>query len=238
MAVDDVYSVDIHMTYQQNPNIMCFNYRVKVETDPTIVISDLITQGDTTIKAALLPLHVTTVLFPCVTVRQIWPNNSLPEIKATAAIVGTRTPTTALPGQCSNVWTLFSDKLNPTARNRGRDFWFGQDCADLVANGANYDQAWLDAVAAFYVALDQDFSGAGGANDFEWCIFSRTQAVENVDPQFVSNGGAVPDPPTFGNEPAPTVIFVRSDGLVRTQRRRQPEDPCAEFTEDDVPVSA
>ncbi len=230
MAVGDVYSADIHMTYQQNPNVYCFNYEVTTQANEDAIVSDLLTFAENTIQADLLPLHVTGALFPCVTVKQIWPNSSLPAIAATPATPGTRTTTTSLPGQCSNVWQVYSNTGNPTGRNRGRDFLYAQDCADLTIGGDKYDAGYLAAVAAVYDGIT-NVVAPGSGNVFDWVVFSRTQAMENIDPQYVGNGGAVPNPPTFGDDASNVVILVRSDGLVRTQRRRQPEDPCAEWTE-------
>ena len=183
MAVDDVYSLDIHSTYQQNPNIYCFTYKVVVENDAALVVSDLLTYAENTIQNDMLGFHYPPTVFPCVTTRQIWPDNSLPAISATSGTNGTGTSTTGLPGQCSSVWRIFTDKQNPTPRNRGRDFWYGQDCADLETLGDKYDIGYLTLVAAFYNGLNQGFTPAS-TNSYQWVMFSRTQALENIDPPY------------------------------------------------------
>lgn len=232
MPVNDIYSVDIHSRYQNNDNIYCYVYQLDTISDASKIVTDLLEQGELTITPGLLPLHISTVIFRCVDVHQIHPNAGLPEIVDLVSDAGTRTLTQALPGQLSAVSSIYGNTTDPTQRNRGRDYFYGQDAADLDAGGGKWDAAYLANICTFYQLLNAGFTSAAG-NAFSLGVFSRKQATENIDPQFVSNGGAVPDPPTFGDDVFNTVQMYRMKGLIRTQRRRQPEDLCEENTDCD-----
>ncbi len=232
MPVDDIYSVDIHSRYQNNDNIYCYVYQLDTISDASKIVTDLLAQGEDVIALRLLPLHVSSVIFRCVDVHQIHPNAGLPEIVDLVSDAGTRTVTQALPGQLSAVSTIYGNKTDPTQRNRGRDYFYGADAADLETSGDKWDSGYLADICTFYQFLDDGFTSTAG-NAFSLGVFSRKQALENIDPQFVSNGGAVPDPPTFGDDPFNKVELYRMKGLIRTQRRRQPEDLCEENTDCD-----
>ena len=229
MPVNDVYQVDINTRFQENDNIYCFVYQVRTVVDETLIPGDLETYGELTIAPALLPIHIPGVVFRCVVVNQIWPNASIPTIESLLDAPGTRTFTKGLPGQCSAVVQIFGDTSDPTGRNRGRDYLYGQDVGDLAVAGNVWDAGYLTDVCTFYQVLDDGFTSPGG-NVFELGVFSRMQAKENIDPQFVSNGGIVPDPDTFGDDFFNQVVLYRLQPLVRTQRRRQPLDPCLDLT--------
>lgn len=234
MPVDDIFSVDVNKTYQLNPNVMCWQVQVSINADSSKLISDLQTWASGTLVPALTPLHNTGLVFDCSVVRKISPESSLPDVLPFVAVGGTRpTAADALPGQNSHVVQLISDKTNNKPRNRGRDFWYAQLVGDWEGDGLHYDQAYADEVQAFYVALTNQISPASG-NVFDIGIYSRTQQKENADPQFVSNGGAVPDPKTFGDPFFNILQHTRSNRLVRTQRRRQPEEVCSVFTSGDI----
>lgn len=128
---------------------------------------------------------------------------------------------------------LLGDEVDPTGRNRGRDFWYGQVLEDFVTTGFQWAQSYIDEICVAYQTLTSSNTAANG-NEWDWGVFSRTQAEENIDPQFVSNGGSVPDPPTFGDAIFYQVQKIRLNPMIRTQRRRQSIDPCKEYTNCDM----
>ncbi len=232
MPVGDIYSIDIHSRYQNNDNIYCYVMRVDAISDAGALVTDLAAYGELVIEPALIVLHVSAVKFRCVDVHQIHPTNALPHITDLEDDSGVRSTTQLLPGQLSAVATIFGDTTDPTQRNRGRDYFYGQDSADLDVGGDKWDTGYLADLCTFYQVMNDGFIPLSG-NEFQLGVFSRKQAKENIDPQFVSNGGAVPDPPTFGDPVFNQVELYRMRGLIRTQRRRQPEDFCEEYTDCD-----
>ena len=217
MAIDDVYSVSNDFIYQGNPDSYIWYLSVTAEAVPAQITNALLGFGVAR-QTAFVPLHNPAVIFECVTVRQIFPNGSLPK-QTLQDIAGDRTcdPVLAgLPGQCSCVVTLFGDSTNPTPNNRGRDFLTGQCCSDQFNGNWNSGPGqYLEQVCEMYRVMGNTF--AAGGNVFSIGVFSPTRAGIAEFPHIP------PTPPYFFPLQA-----VRARGLVRTQRRRQPISRCEE----------
>lgn len=235
MSVGDVYQSNIWTRYQDNDNVFTFCVEVDPELDPDSACLDINIWAVATVVPLLKPLHNDRVTFRCSTCRQMWPTKSLEQVADLSDLPGTRVGVDYIPGQLSDVAQIVSDVTDPTARNRGRDFWYGMMLGDMDALSEEWDPAFQSELCGFYTVLTRSFTGATG-NGYTWGVFSGTQAAENVDPQFVSNGGVIPDPPTFGNAPFRTVEMVRMNPMIRTQRRRQPLNPCAAYLDCPVPA--
>jgi hypothetical protein len=217
MAVGDIYQVVNEFTYQGNANNYIWNLRVTSEVSQPTTLIDLLAFGAVR-QTAWLPLHNPSVEFRCVSVRQVHPTNSLPRINANSEF-GNRScvPSLAhLPGQCSCVVTLYGDAADPNANNRGRDFVTGQCCADHL-NGVFLTGAssYVEELCALYQGMGNTYSG--GDASFEIGVYSPSRAK----------------PPGYPDVPSLVPFFytlqlVRVRSLVRTQRRRQPVDPCEE----------
>lgn len=221
MAVGDIYLSTIEFTYQNNPNAYHFHLKVTTEGDPDNTGTHVAQFGQAR-TIAYQALHNTFVDFQCATARQIWPNKSVPEVVITN-LSGNRTTTgpITLPGQCSCVVTLYGDPVDPTKHNRGRDFWTGQLAQDQELGLWDHPAAYLQEVCDWYAAMGNTYTNGG--NVFDIGIFSPTEAKRSLGPP-----------------PDPTVVFfwklqkIRAKQLVRTQRRRQPEDPCEVFCDADL----
>lgn len=211
MPVGDIHLTALHFTLQGNANMFCNYFQTDEEPDAAAVISDLSTYIVDDWENDMRSIMDDTFVVDCVEVRQVHPNNSIPNIEAVSNPAGSRTAAEAYPGQCSLVATLFGDKDNPDGNNRGRDFWTG------AQEGDQGDGAWktttgkfLFLVTAYYDNRTVLVEPASG-NVFSWGTFSRKRA-------------AVPSVPFFYQ-----MELVRLRHLVRTQRRRQPTDPCELF---------
>ncbi len=222
MAVDDILKLDVNFELQKNPNTYDFVYRVEVAggTDAADALA-LATFFNTTPMTNILPIQTDAINFTCLVVTRIDPSPLVPQ-KVLTGVAGTKV-TDSLPGQCSMVLQLHKDESNDSARQRGRDFWSGFVEGDQ--DTGVWTNAAMDTIQNWYQTEILGTISQGGAT-FRFGVWSRTQKKENDDPQFVSNGGAVPDPPTFGTDPFTVVTYICSRTQVRTQRRRQPEDPC------------
>ena len=212
MAVNDIYMVSLHFTYQKNANVFCNYFEVDEEPDPEAVQTDLATWLQDDWDNEMISIFDAKFVVDCSEVRQVHPNNSIPLITAVTTPAGTRTPADNLPGQCSLVATLFGDKDNPNGKNRGRDFWTGGQEGDQ-ANGAwtAGGGSFLDIIEDYYQARTVLVSPPSG-NVFSWGNFSA-KAVKDADPIHFWQ-----------------MELVRLRHLVRTQRRRQPSESCETFT--------
>jgi len=214
MALGDIYEVSNEFIYQQNPNQYSWHLRVQIEGTPATVNADLLAFGVVR-ETAWLPLHNPSVTFRCVTVRQVYPDNSLPQLQVTGNS-GNRTCIPVLdhlPGQCSCVATRFGDIINPTSFNRGRDFVCGQCCDDQIDGEYTSNPGYIDELCLMYATMTNIY--VNGANTYDIGIYSPSRAK----------------PPTWPIAPSIPPFFwplqhVRTKQLVRTQRRRQPLDPC------------
>ncbi len=211
MSVGDIYQSGLHFTFQKNANIFCNYFRLKTEVDIEEITTEINVHVEADWNDNMRPIMDGNFVVDCIEVRQVWPNNAIPDIKAVVNPAGTRSDTDNLPGQCSLVATLFGDVDNPTNHNRGRDFWTGG------AEGDQTDGKWIGGPAvfrtlllAYYQARVQEFTGLSG-NVFQWVVFSLTTAKLSQTPFHW------------------VVQRIRLRDLVRTQRRRQPSDPCETF---------
>lgn len=217
MPVNDIWVAETHLTVQKNPNVHCNYYRLINEQDENagkeLLAFEVQKQQDT-----FYELITDEGVIDCVKVREVFPTTSVFDSQGLQA-PGERDTTSAktLPGQCSAVATLYGDEQNPNQFNRGRDFWHGALDADQD-NGKWDLTGYMVDVRAYYQNAMQQFSTADG-NDWEWGHFSRTKAKEHEE--------------SIGQEPPGPAIehfwmFDRVDvkQLVRTQRRRQPLEPC------------
>ncbi len=212
MAVGDIYMTALHFTYQKNANLFCNYFEVDEEPSSDDVQTDLATWLQDDWDDNMISIFDDTFVVDCSEVRQVHPNNSIPLITAVTTPAGTRTPADNLPGQCSLVATLFGNKTDPNGKNRGRDFWTGGQEGDQVA-GEWTDSAglFLRLISTYYTARTVLVSPPSG-NVFSWGTFSK-KAVENEEAVHFWQ-----------------MELVRLRHLVRTQRRRQPSDPCETFT--------
>lgn len=233
MAVDDILQLEEHFTHQGNPNQFTWAWKVvatdTVDTDPQTLLQEwAVTEHD-----LLRAIFNDDTLFDCTVVRKIHPTIQLPAEELTND-VGTRPVVDAdLPGQCCMVIQMNDDTGEPTPRRRGRDFVTGRDGIDH-ADGV-WNQAAADLVLGFYSTALGTTIDSGNGGSYQFGIWSVRQLTENENPIFVSNGGATPDPPTFGNDPFTAITVFRARSVVRTQRRRQPERPCGVFLTETPP---
>lgn len=222
MPAGDIWTAGIEFEYQNNPNTYNWYLRLTQETNPQNVGEDVIEFGKQVLDG-LKPLHSVFVNFRCVTARQVHPTKSVPEIDVVNDL-GNRDCTTCgvLPGQCCIVATLWGDPAAPNKNNRGRDFFTGMCAADQT-NG-KFDTGVATLVQDYcdlYQATGNNFVGAFG-NNFEIGVFSPTKAKEDL---------ADPDNEI---EHFWQLQKVRVKSLVRTQRRRQPTDPCEDFCDANI----
>lgn len=227
MPVGDIYQVTNEFTYQNNPNAYNWHVRVTAEAAPEDVVDDLAAFGQEREDNWLL-IHNPSCVFRCITVRQVYPTSSLPSIVATDN-AGNRScipPLTHLPGQCSCVVTRYGDLGNPTQYNRGRDFITGQ-CSGDQTNGVFSAgvASYLEEVCDMYAAMGNTY--VAGGNEYDIGIYSPSRAKPE-------NWPVVPSvPPYFW-----PLIHVRGRSLVRTQRRRQPLDPCEEVCDQAITAAS
>lgn len=210
MPVGDVYMTALHFTFQKNANLFCNYFDIKSEFDESLTQAELFKHIDDDFTNEMALVQDVKFVVNCIEVRQVHPTKSIPHVAASTTPAGLRTPADALPGQCNLVVSLFGDANDPTPRNRGRDFWTGAQTADQ-ANGI-----WDTGVAKFqklvqtyYAARVQEFTGLS-SNVYRWGVFSKKSA-DLALPFFF-----------------PMEQFRLRD-LIRTQRRRQPVDPCETF---------
>ncbi len=215
MALDDIYLVTNEFEYQGNPNTYSWYLKVVLEGNPDGIPADALAFGVAR-ETAWLALHNPSVNFNCVTARQVYPDTSLPQLEITGNS-GNRSCTPVLghlPGQCSCVVTQYGDITNPDKNNRGRDFITGQCCDDQI--DGEYDSgigSYLESLCAMYATMTNHY--VNGANEFDIGVYSPSRAKP---PGWPGNPSL---PPFFW-----TLQHVRGRSLVRTQRRRQPLDPC------------
>ncbi len=239
MAIDDIIKADVFFTHQKNPNQYCYNFETTVSSEPaTQDLEEFATVFVAIIMPGIKAWSDESVIFNCVktslVVRGDPDDDSvpLPVIKNLGDAAGTRMTLDALPGQCSAVvQTLKSiDEVKP--RTRGRDFITG--LVETDQTDGLWTQATADLVLNRYDTVIIGTLAGVGAGRYLYGNFSPTQQAENVNKDFVSNGGLVPDPETFGDAPFSEVTLSRMQQLVRTQRLRQPEDPCLELLVDET----
>ncbi len=231
MAINDVYQGILEAVYQDNPNQFQMHFQTTTSIGSVTEPDDIAEFMELTVLPELVPLAVAAKVWRCSTAREIWPSTSLEKVRPFSPVIpGTRMLTSACPGQLSAVAQLVTVQIDSNSRTRGRDFHYAQDVVDLDVSGVSWDLTYLTEIRDAYVTIGSSFTGTAG-NVFDIGVFSRVQALENINPDFVGNGGLIPDPPLFGQPFFRQITGVRTNPLVRTQRRRQPEDPCRVYGE-------
>ncbi len=227
MAVGDIWQVNNEFEYQDNANIYSWYLRVETEGDAAAVPADMLAFGvDRQVELVLL--HNPFVNFRCTTARQIYPDNGLPQMEITGE-VGSRLCTPVgdvLPGQCCCVITLYGDIANPDANNRGRDFFTGMCCSDQVNGTLDHGApaTYLQDVCDMYQRMTHTWTVGG--NSYTIGVYSPSKAKPAGWP------GNPSIPPFFW-----PLEHVRARSLIRTQRRRQPLDPCEPVCNATVPAT-
>lgn len=246
MPEGDIYMATIWERYQDNDNAHIFCVNVENETVQAQSPVEIDNWLHNDVLPLMKPLKNEKLVFRCSNVQQVWgnlpspgPKTSLPRVTPFIAQTGSRDLTAAapMPGQLSLVAQLITDQDNPTSRNRGRDFWYAMLQGDMDSDdGDRWDAAFQLEVITFYTSLTSNFSNGSG-NTYSWGVFSRTQAVENANPDATDENG-IPnsEKPTFGDPYFQTATKVRINPMIRTQRRRQPLDPCKVYIDQDIPI--
>lgn len=217
MAVDDVYQTDIFFTFQGDTNNI-FTYHLKETNAPAGADSE--DEINFFMVNVFIPDLLTNfspdLVFDCSDTRRIWSgaqNSLVPSISRQLAMMlpGTSSPGESLPGQCSMLIQLMGDLDNPDPSRRGRDFYTGFIEGDQAAG------VWTaNASGDLTTDLKENLmDGVGTANggQYQWIVFSHKFAKQ--EPQ-------VDDPSTIIN-------VLRALKHVRTQRRRQPTNPCDKY---------
>lgn len=229
MAELDIIRIDVNSTFQKNPNLFCTYWVVTAADSSGDDVNALLNSYSLNVVTPLQAIYPVGIEVDCLVGQTVDPlPASIPQVFAETG-PGIRMGA-ELPGQCSAVVQQLPTQLNPTARQRGRDFWTGLVETDQV------DGLWVQATANLVLGFYNDelipgLSGAAGGT-YGYVVWSKTQRDENDDPQYVSNGGSTPDPPTFGDLESYVIDRVRMVAPVRTQRRRQAEDPCLALLEE------
>lgn len=245
MPAGDIYMGTIWTRYQENDNAHIWCIEVTGESIQSQTPADINAWLTDPVVPGLKALQNAGVKYRCCSTQQVWSNGgtpapatSIPNVSLLNDEPGARTCITGqAPGQLSAVAQIITDQDNPTGRNRGRDFWWGMCVGDLSTTlGEEWDASFLMEIMTFYNTLTSSFTGTGG-NTFRWGVFSRVQAAENSFPDLVGEDGiANSDRPTFGNDFFNVATLIRMNPMVRTQRRRQPLDPCKIYPNMAVPA--
>lgn len=125
-----------------------------------------------------------------------------------------------LPGQCSMCVQTLTTDFPPNPSNRGRDFWYG------FVEGAQVNGGWLDATwqlleAHLHATLFGGFVTPDGGG-YHWVNWSGKVSAQRC---------ALPPgtDPFTAIDSWSNIQTLRCLKHVRTQRRRQPENPCEKF---------
>jgi len=215
MAVTDVYKSNIFFDLQGQPdNILTYYFRQSGDVTSGFVEDSIIDGIETDLLPALAVVLNEELVFGCIEVAKLFDgagNVVMPSIPRhkTIDIEGAISLTESLPGQCSLVVQTLPGLDDTNPRHRGRDFYTG------FSEGDQADGVWLEAtanalVAALQSALSPVLQGSADG-EYQWVNWSPTIAAE-----------AAP-----AIRPDSVITHVRPLRLVRTQRRRQPENPCA-----------
>jgi len=222
MAVDDVYETTTFFDFQDNPNVYIFHLRE--DGGGAGVPEDEINNYFEAVVLPAIAIFTTDKLkFVCIETRRILindqkdPVSSLPRQNVVDINGMKASPLEPLPGQCSLVIQLLNDIENLDPKRRGRDFWTGLLEADQ--DNGTWLQAAADAITgAMNAAFLQPFATVGGAT-YLWGVYSQTLAAQRK---------AQPDGTPVPNliDPFSLIRDMRPLQQVRTQRRRQPDNPC------------
>lgn len=227
MAVDDIIQLEEHFTLQGNPNQFTWAFHVDTSDSSGDDVLALATAWSGADHTEFRKMFDSTWVTDCIMARKIHPTVQIPAEILTGG-AGTRPVVLdGLPGQCCMLVQMLPATGEPTQRRRGRDYVTNRDDVDHI-DGV-WTQAGADVVLIFYNDTLAGVTAGAGGGLYRFGVWSQRQLTENEDPQFVSNGGSVPDPPTFDNDPFTIIDTFRARARVRTQRRRQPEAPCGQF---------
>jgi len=223
MPIGDIVRVDVNYTFQNNPNTWCTFWETQtaapVDTEPVSIL-DLFFGS---LQPALEVIMSNQITFDCLVAQVIDPLPAgLPVVRNRDAVGAL--DSTELPGNVNAVVQTLEGIVESPPRKRGRDFWPGASVLEQVEGF--WTQGYANLILDFYIAEVIPLLTDTNEGAYEWGNYSFTQRAENADPQFMGNGGTVPDPPTFGNDPFTEITLVRMVRACRTQRRRQPLDPC------------
>lgn len=223
MAEGDIYRCDINWTMQNNPNVNCYLFKSLLEEAGPKPEEQLLVEFNASWFPDFEDMTNDSAIVECTVCQRIIPTPGLP------FIVPQGNPCDrlglALPGNVQAVVQLMKDDDTTAPRERGRDFIGGSNEADQV--DGIWTQAYANLVLNFYNTTLLAGLVTTEGSSFEWGLYSATQAAENVNPIYVSNGGSTPDPPTFGNNPWTPITYVQMNPKCRTQRRREAQDPCS-----------
>jgi len=217
MPVGDVYQSNLWSTFQgDHANVWTAFFRADTLPDTLTVEEDLNEFMENVMVAAFKSVVRDTFIFECSDTSKIWDeltdlvSTSLPRQRA-FNVPGTILTGNTLPGQCSLLIQLLSDLESSNPMSRGRDFFNGLLAADQL------DGVWaLGPVAIIQAIYKSNLIDGVSTTDngvYTYVNFSRKAAS---------------DPAILGS-PVRPIIAIRSLKHVRTQRRRQPMNPCDKY---------
>ncbi len=232
MAVGDIIRTDVHFTFQGNPNIYCFAFRVIIPAPALDDEDNLLDWWETEglvgvlgppVKVGFDTLHDNTVVFNCLVAQKI-ANALTPTVKGvslevtkTIGINGTLSGL-SLPGQNSfMLQTLPLNLSSILSTERGRNFHTGLHDTDQI-DGV-WTQAASDKITKFYGDWFLGDNVEFGSAEYEYINWSATTHAKNVS--------SIPPSPLVDAWNA--VEHVRGLKSVKTQRRRQHENPCDKY---------
>ena len=225
MSLGDIYQVDLHSVFQGNRNIMCFNCMVLVDPASDPIGLDLANYFEASFIPGLAPLMHTGKNWDCIETQLKSIKAALCEVndlkyQQNIDIDGTLATSPGLPGQCSLVVQTFQELVATDANNRGRDFWQGFIETQQV-DGEWVQATWDSLQTVLDGTIMGGFEGPDGG-EYGWVNYSPTLAKARC----ALPGGTDPltaDTAWF------EITFLRALKQVRTQRRRQAENPCDQF---------
>jgi len=222
MPLGDIYKCETFFDFQGNLNNVYIWYLLTTNDATFGTNEEAINQyfNATAIPELQTKMHVSKV-FKCISTKLVLKQDTQIPVTSisremTVAITGGDSLGAALPGQCSMVVQTIKDLNEANPSDRGRDFFTGFVEADQV-DGV-WAQARQDEITA---SLNVMFPGGLiTANGFVggWVNWSEKK---------VGIRKAAPGP-VFPVVTA-DIIFLRPLNHVRTQRRRQAENPCDKY---------
>lgn len=215
MATGDVYQVEIWNTLQGDTNNIWTFHVIEDGAPAGTVEDDLNDHFSDHVVDNLLSFLADVFTFTCIDTKKIYDAlsnsklTSVPRQLSLTGKVGTDV-NDSLPGQCSLVMQEIGDLDTASPTSRGRLFING--ASELSQADGEWDQTWAQGViGVFNTNLLGGFTGDDGGT-YRWGVVS--QKILDQTP-----------PGTFFTE----IEQLRGLKQVRTQRRRQPLDPCDRY---------